>query len=145
MNVDLKKAAGVNHARLTIDIDGLSNTIVFKSGGVADSPLAVTAVSSGGLVHEGLYESWLVEGEVTVSKDMAKYLIEAFKSRSNATHATAVYELYSTTDRMIIKHQFENVCVNKLPSLTYSEMGGEANMSISFSLADYVSTEVIDA
>lgn len=144
MNVDLKKSAGVNHARLTIDIDGLSNTIAFKSGGVTDSPMSVSAAASGGIVHEGLYDPWLIEGEVTVSKDMARWLLQAYQNRGSATKTSGVYELHSTVDNMIIKHQFDNVCVSKLPNLTLSEMGGEVNLSIGFSLNDYIGTEVVD-
>lgn len=144
MNVEMKKAAGVNHARLTIDIDGLSYSIVFKSGGVTQSPLAVNATAGGGLVHEGLYDPWLIEGEVTVSKDMAKWLLQAYENRNKAAKTSGVYELFSTTENMIIKHQFDNVCVNKIPHLAIESLGSEVNMSVSFSLNDYISTEVVD-
>ncbi len=145
MNVDLKKAAGVNHARLTLDIDGLSYSIVFKSGGVTESPCNVNAAAGGGLVHEGLYDPWLIEGEVSVSKDMAKWLLQAYQNRPNARKTSGVYELYSTTDQMIIKHQFDNVCVHKIPHLAFDSLGSQVNMSISFSLNDYIGSQVIDA
>lgn len=144
MNVDLQKSAGVNHARLTIDIDGLGRTVVFKSGGIAESPAAMIATAGGGLTAEGLYEAWQIEGEVTVSKDLASWLLKAYMERGNARKISGVYEIYSTTDRVIIKHQFDNVCVSKIPSISMDSLGGEVTMPVAFSLNDYISTEVID-
>lgn len=145
MNVDLQKSAGTNHVRLTIDIDGLAYTIAFRSGGVADIPMTTTAAAGGGLTHEGMYDAWAVEGEVTVSRDMAKWLVEAYHGRSNAKTTSAVYELHSTVENMIIKHQFDNVCVSSLPNLNIDSLGAEVTMQIGFSLNGYVATEVIDA
>lgn len=144
MNADLKRSNGVNHARLTIDIDGLGRTIVFKSGGVTESPVNFSAAASGGITADGLYDAWQVEGEITVSKDMARWLIQAYQNRGKAIKTSGVYEIYSTTDNMIIKHQFDNVCVSKLPGINLSDMGAEVTMSVAFSLNDYVATEVID-
>lgn len=143
MNVDLKRLAGNNHAKITIDIDGLGRTIVFKSGGVTESPVAFSATAGGGTTVDGLYEHWLVEGEVTVSKDLARFLLDAYKKGGRIS--SAIYEIYSNTDHVIIKHQFDNVCVVKLPSINVDSLGGEVSMPVAFSLNDYVSTEVIDA
>lgn len=144
MNADLKRSNGVNHARLTIDIDGLANTIVFKSGGVTESPVNFTATASGGITADGLYDAWQIEGEVTVSKDMARWLLQAYQNRGKANKTSGIYEIYSTTDNVIIKHQFDNVCVSKLPSINLSDLGSEASLPVAFSLNDYVSTEVVD-
>lgn len=143
-NVDLNKSSGVNHARLTIDIDGLGHTVVFRTGGITESPVAMSTTAGGGLKAEGLYDPWLVEGEVTVSKNMAQWLLQAYQKRSKAEKSSGVYELHSTTDNVIIKHQFDNVCVSKLPSINIDSLGAEVTMPVSFSLNDYISTEVIN-
>lgn len=145
MNIDLQKSAGENHARLTIDIDGLGRTIVFKSGGIAENPETYTATAGGGYTAEGLYDAWQIEGEITVSKDMAIWLMRAYKARKSANNISAVYEIYSTTGKIILKHQFDNVVVSKMPNLNLDALGGEVSMQVSFSLNEHISGDFVDA
>lgn len=142
---EISRSQGNNQNKITIDIDGLGRTIVFKKGGSAESPYRINAEAAGGITFEGLYDAWRIEGEVTVSKDLAIFLMEAFMKSRGALNTSAVYETYSSTAQVMTKHSFANARVHKMPHLNVSELGAEVSMKIAFSLNDLITSEVVSA
>ncbi|MGL4525047.1 MAG: hypothetical protein ACRCVN_05965 [Spirochaetia bacterium] len=134
--VDAKRARGRNHVKLSIDIDGLSRAIVFKSGGSIEAPESYMAVSGGGYTCSDLYASWEVSGVATVSKSLAQFLFDAYEKQRGTITTSAVLEVYSTTDSYLIKHMFKNCRIAKMPQIQLEELGGEVELAIAFSLND---------
>lgn len=142
---EVNRGKGTNRVRLTLNIDGLGRTIEFKSGGSVESPVRYNAVAAGGISAEGLYEPWLVEGEVTVDKSLAQWIMNVWQDHNTAANTTAILETYSTTGSLILKHAFNNVRVNKMPQISVEELSADSIMSIAFSVNDRQTSEVIDA
>jgi hypothetical protein len=111
--------------------------INFKTGGELVSSETMHAHAGRGISGQGLYDAVLVEGEVVISKELYRTLVEIYQEDKfihlgSATH----FKHVSYGQGMVVKTIYNNCVLHQLPKIVISEHGAEAVMSLAFSLSD---------
>ena len=120
--------------------NGIDLAITFKTGGSFNKTQTFMAGVKGQVGFEGKYEPTMIEGTINNTKVNLDLYFNMFTDMfNNGVRGTGIHRaILDGVPKSVIESGFGNVVVNKQPMFTDADEGQLRELSIAFSVNDYL-------